>query len=365
MELKNGKITEKELVTKYGSAAQKESYNSYGKLISKNKRTLLSKLSRYCTVKDLGNHEYKITKIYDYPLPANWNKMNKSLYQYIIPLVLNCLVNGHDKNNKIDITVGKWAREIKMVNRNYNLIKYNTAEGSCETDIALNTINEFYDKADSMINWYITNALDYLKAAGLIIWREVNRVSVEVSDEMVVIDQDGTVKVNINLENHQATEEEMEYYAECIDIADRECGIECSKERYYSGKAKKFNEILKRELYRRKIKSIYKTYEAYYINLDKCNGLLNHFGKINYQTLINKFNKEFSQMIIENADKRFENNAKKYLYTNKSEYKSCFSSLCDITINNKAQYLGGKISEKKKDDNYNLQITHATRVKEE
>lgn len=358
MELKKGKITEAELVAQYGSDTQKKSYAANGKLLTKNKRTLLTKLSRYCTIKDLGQREYRITQVYDYPLPSNWAKMNKSLYQYIIPLILNSLINGHDQNNKINITVGKWAREINMVNRNYNLIKYNPNDGSAETKIALDTINEFYDKADYMINWYITNALDYLKSAGLIIWRESNRVSVEVSDESATIDQNGNVRVNINIDNHQASEDEMEYYAECIDVADKECDIENAKERYYSHKSKKFNEILKQELYKRKIKSIYKTYEAYYINLDKCKGLLNHFGKVNYQTLINKFNRDFSQMIIENADKRFENNAKKYLYRDKSEYKSCFSSLCDITINNKADYLGGKISEKQKDDEYSLQITH-------
>lgn len=358
MELKKGKITEAELVAQYGSDTQKKSYAANGKLLTKNKHTLLSKLSRYCTIKDLGQREYRITQVYDYPLPSNWAKMNKSLYQYIIPLILNSLINGHDQNNKINITVGKWAREINMVNRNYNLIKYNPNDGSAETKIALDTINEFYDKADYMINWYITNALDYLKSAGLIIWRESNRVSVEVSDESAIIDQDGNVRVNINIDNHQASEDEMEYYAECIDVADKECGIENAKERYYSHKSKKFNEILKRELYKRKIKSIYKTYEAYYINLDKCKGLLNHFGKVNYQTLINKFNRDFSQMIIENADKRFENNAKKYLYTDKNEYRSDFSSLCDITINNKTDYLGGKISEKQKDDEYSLQITH-------
>ncbi len=364
MNLKKGKISEQELVEKYGSDAQKKSYEIQGRLISKNKATLLKKLSRYCTIKDLGQREYRITKVYDYPLPANWTKMNKSLYQYIIPLILYSLINGHDKNNKINITVGKWAREIKMVNPNYNLIKYNPEDSSKETQIALQTINEFYDKADYMINWYITNALDYLKSAGLIIWREANRVNVEVSDGVTNIDQDGNIKVNIKTENHQASEDEMEYYAECINIADKECGIENAKERYYSHKSQQFNEVLKRELYKRKIKNIYKTYEAYYINLDKCNGLLNHFEKNDYSTLISKLNRDFSQMIMENADKRFESNARKYLYTDKNEYKSDFSSLCDITINNNAKYLGSKIAMKKKEDEYNVQVTHTTCVKD-
>lgn len=362
MEIKKGKIKEKKLVELYGSEKQKESYSEIGKFKGANKQTLLKKMSRYCDIKDLGNREYSITNVYDYPLPANWNKMNKSLYQYIVPLILNCLINGHDKNNKINITVGKWAREIKMVNRNYNLIKYNRDNSRREIQIETETINEFYDKADYMINWYITNALDYLKSAGLIIWRESNRVTTECVNEPVTIDQDKTVNVNITTEDHQASEEEMKFYAECIKIADRECGIESAKERYYSYKAKDFDEVLKRELYKRKIRSIYKTYEAYYIDLDKCNGLLEHFGEINYTNLIDKFNEEFSKMIVENADKRFEANAKKYLYADKEEYKGCFSSLCNITINNKAEYLGGKITQKRKEDDYSFHVIHSQKI---
>ena len=164
--IKKGKITEKKLVELYGSDSQKKSYEDNGRFVSNYKKTLLTKMSRYCNIEELGNRMYKITKVYDYPLPANFNKMNKSLYQYIVPLLLTNLINGHDENNKIDITVGKWAREINMVNRNYNLVKYNREDASKETQYSINTINEFYDKADDMIEWYITNALDYLKSAG-------------------------------------------------------------------------------------------------------------------------------------------------------------------------------------------------------
>ena len=318
----------------------------------------MKKISRYCAIKDLGNRTYKITEVYEHPLPSNFDKMNKSLYKYIVPLILNSLVNGHDENNKIDITVGKWAREINMVNHNYSLIKYNREDTSKETQILLDTINEFYDKADDMINWYISNALDYLKSAGLIIWREVNRVNIEVSDGKSIIDQDGNVEVNINIDSHQASKEEMEYYSQCIAIADKEANIENAQERYYSKKSKQFNEVLKRELYKRKIKCIYKTYEAYYVHLDKCQFLLNQFEEVDSQKIKDNFNKEFSDMIIENAGKRFEKNASKYLYNSKNEYQLSFESLCEITINNKTEYLGGRIREKDNDDDYNLQITH-------
>lgn len=356
--IKKGKLTEKKLVELYGSEAQKKSYKENGRFVSNYKKTLLTKMSRYCTIKDLGDRTYKITNVYDYPLPANFNKMTKSLYQYIVPLLLTNLINGHDENNKIDITVGKWAREINMVNKNYNLVKYNKEDTSKETQCSLDTINEFYDKADDMIEWYITNALDYLKSAGLIIWREVYRVSEEISSGESVIDEHGNIHVDISIESHQASEDEMNYYSHCVSIADKAARIENAGERYYSKKSKLFGEVLKRELYKKKIKCVFKTYEAYYVNLDKCNFVLDQFGDFQTDNLIGEFNEEFTKMLIENAGKRFDKNPNKYIsYSEKDDYTLCFQNLCEITIDKNTEYLGHRIREKTIDDDYTLKIT--------
>lgn len=356
--IKKGKLTEKKLVELYGSEAQKKSYKENGRFVSNYKKTLLTKMSRYCTIKDLGDRTYKITNVYDYPLPANFNKMTKSLYQYIVPLLLTNLINGHDENNKIDITVGKWAREINMVNKNYNLVKYNKEDTSKETQCSLDTINEFYDKADDMIEWYITNALDYLKSAGLIIWREVYRVSEEISSGESVIDEHGNIHVDISIESHQASEDEMNYYSHCVSIADKAARIENARERYYSKKSKLFGEVLKRELYKKKIKCVFKTYEAYYVNLDKCNFVLDQFGDFQTDNLIGEFNEEFTKMLIENAGKRFDKNPNKYIsYSEKDDYTLCFQNLCEITIDKNTEYLGHRIREKTIDDDYTLKIT--------
>nr|DAN96265.1 MAG TPA: hypothetical protein [Caudoviricetes sp.] len=362
--IKKGKISEKKLVELYGSEAQKKSYKENGRFIGNYKKTLLNKMARYCDIEDLGDRKYKITNVYDYPLPANFNKMTKSLYQYIVPLLLTNLINGHDENNKIDITVGKWAREINMVNKNYNLVKYNKEDTSKETQCPLDTINEFYDKADDMIEWYITNALDYLKSAGLIIWREVYRVSEEISNGETIIDECGNIHVDISIESHQASEDEMNYYSHCVSIADKAAKIENASERYYSKKARFFGEVLKRELYKKKIKCVFKTYEAYYVNLDKCNFVLDQFGKFQTDNLIGEFNKEFTNMLIENAGKRFDKHPNKYItYSEKDDYTLCFQNLCEITIDKNTEYLGNRIREKTIDDDYTLKITSSKKGK--
>ena len=355
--IKTGKISEKELVNLFGSDAQKKSYEENRRFVSNHKKTLLTKMQRYCQIKDLGNRTYKINKVYQYPIPNNFNKMNKSLYKYICPLLLSYLIDGHDETRKIDITLGKWAREINMVNQNYNLVKYNREDSSKEFQYPIDTINDFYNKADDMIDWYITNALDYLKSAGLIIWRDVYRINVELSSGEVSIDSQGNIYTDVTIDSHQASDEEMEYYSKCVSIADSIAGINNASERYYSEKAQRFNEVLREELYKRKIKCVYKTYEAYYVNLDKCKFVLNQFEKLKMDKLISAFNEEFTNMLVENAGKRFEKNPHNYIYCrDKDDYQSCFEGLCEVTVNSKTEYLGSRIKSSNFEDGYNLRL---------
>lgn len=357
--IKVGKITEIELVKLFGSDSQKKSYEEKGHFISNQKKTLLTKMEKYCNIKDLGNRSYKITKIYKYPLPNSLPKMQKSLYKYICPLILNYLIdNNYNKHRSIDITVGKWSREINMVNRNYNLVKYNKEDTSKETQYPIDLIYEFIEKTDDMLDYYITSALDYLKSAGLIIWREVHRLNVEVSDaEKITIDENGKVSLPLHIESRQATKEDMEYYSECIKIADQEANINNYTERYYSKKSNRFNEVLKRELYKRKIKCVYKTYEAYYIDPEKCKYILNQFQQTNRKMLIKEFNDEFTNMILENASKRFNKFPSKYLYCNgEDDYILWQEGLCEMTIANETEYLGNRIRKSEIIDEYSLEI---------
>lgn len=358
--IKLGKITEEEFVNIFGSEAQKKSYKENGRFVSAYKSAMFKKVDRYCEVeergKENGRQTYEIVNVYERPLPSNFNKMNKSIYKYIVPLILSNLIDNHDENNKIDITVGKWARNINMVNGNYKLCKYNqkqTADMLCSTHTI---VNEFYEKADDMIEWYISNALDYLQSAGLIIWRESHRVVIEKSSGKTIIDEDGNVRVDIRLDNHHASDDEMEFYSECVEIADKAAGIENQTERFYGHKAENFQRILNRELYKRKIKNVYKTYQAYYVHLDRCKYLLKQFEDLDNQTRIDNFNREFTDMIVENAEKRYDKKTGKY-QVSKEEYSLRFQNLCEITINNKTEYLGERIREKSIGDDYKLLIT--------
>lgn len=361
--INTGKITEQELVGLFGSDSQKKSYEENGRFIGSYKSAIFKKINKYCKIeereKENGRRMYEIMDVYKYPLPASFPKMQKSIYKYICPLILNYLIdNEYNKDRRIDITIGKWSREINMVNQNYNLVKYNKEDTSKETQYPIDLIYEFIDKTDDMLDHYITTALDYLKSAGLIIWRETYRINVEVSSEQdVTIDENGKISIPLHIESHQATDEEMKYYSKCIGIADKEANINNATERYYSKKSKRFNEVLKRELYKRKIKCVYKTYEAYYVNLEKCEYILNQLNQTNRKKLIKDFNEEFTNMILENASKRFNKFPSKYLYCNgEDDYILRQEGMCEMTIANETEYLGDRIKKSTIEDDYSLQI---------
>lgn len=77
-------------------------------------------------------------------------------------------------------------------------------------------------------------------------------MSEEISSEKTVIDEHGNIHIDISIESHQVSEDEMNYYSHCVSIADKAAKIENASERYYSKKARFFGEVLKRELYKKK-----------------------------------------------------------------------------------------------------------------
>lgn len=361
MEIKNiktGEITEQELVNLFGSEAQKKSYKSNGHFIGSNKQTLLKNISKYCKIEYCDRRIYRITEIYSYSLPSNFAKMNKSLYRYIIPLLLSYITDRHGGNNKSDMGLYRWAVKIGMVNKNFNLARYNQESTSLETGIPVTVINDFFNKSANMIGWYMDNAFSYLKSAELIVCNCVYYASKEISSGRIKIDENGNIYAGISLDRHRASKEETRYYFRCVNAANTVAGIENTKERYYGKKSDRFNSVLKKELYKEKIKCIYKTYEVSCTDTGKCRFVLEQFGEINHDRLTSRFNKEFTAMVMENAEKRFDAAPGKYRCCKcKDDYMGYFGWLCEMAIDKNTGYLGNRIKKKKFEDSYSLHIT--------
>lgn len=353
----NAIYPEKKLVDLYGSEAIKKSYHEKGHFIGNQKNTFLKNISKYCEVKELKNRRYRIKNIYEFAIPLNFNRMNKSLYKYSVPLLLNLIINKNDDTNIINMTLPKWARSIGIVNGNYNLARYNKPDTSKLIDQDESVVVEFFDKLNEMITWYMLNSFNYLKDAGLIEWYEVSHVVKEVTIKTLEIDEYGNINPNIKLDSHRSSKEEKEYYSKCVDIADKAANIEDKRERYFSNKTLMFTKVLNEELYKRNIKRVYDTYEIHCVNFDYCKFVLKLFGEFNKKEFISNQNKELCNMVIKNARKRFENNPSKYKRYSNEEYIICFEQLCNIVIDNDTENLKNRIKEKTIKDEYTLCFT--------
>ena len=342
LNLKPRAISEKRLVEIFGTPTIQKNYAVNGRFIGTEKKRVLEKASRFCDIRDDKNKKYYITKVYDNPLPSNFSKMNKELYRYICPLILSFLINKHDKNNKVAMTVGLWAREINMVNQNYGLLKdkYDLLEEKFKLGLNEKVYCDFYDRCDEAIEYYIVQALKYLQNAGLIIWRDVYFVQPTTP----IITKDKIVyKAIKDPKSKLATENDMKLYTECLKIADTKADIQNAKERYYSKKSKTFRTVLLRELKKYNIRYIFKSYEAYYVNLDRCNYILHQFnvGKKDMNNLIKDFNSAFINKLVENANTR-------KLQERIINYADCiddFLILCDMTINHETECLKERVYE--------------------
>lgn len=338
LKLKPRSISEKRLVEIFATPAIKERYKKEGRFVSSDKKRLLDRVKRFCDIRDEGDRQYYITKVYDNPRPSNFDKMNKDLYQYICPLILDALVNGKEANEKrkCTLTVGLWAREIQMVNYNYDIIKNaGIKKIEEEFDICYNTYYDFYNRCDEAIDYYIIQALKYLHSAGLIIWRDVYFIQ----SVTPTIEKDGDIYEKVEKPKvRQATEDDMKFYAKCIEIADTKANIKNAKERYYSKKAKPFRDALIKELNNGGILYIFKSYEAYYINRSRCKAVLNMFDVDD--NILDNFNAAFVDKLSTNADTR----KLQPKFQSNDNYIDEFLSLCDMTINNKTESLEERIN---------------------
>jgi hypothetical protein len=288
---------------------------------------------------DLGNRKYEIKEVYSVPKSKEVEKMMNGMYRYIVPLILLKLIEGHDENNRIALTSSKWAKQIHMINRNYDTVKYSRSEVARIYEWESDDVKDFFIKVDDMISSYLVMSLDYLKSTGSIIWREANVVHSSIpAERMSGYDENGKPKYELYYESeeHTASEEEMGFYTKCVEIADNEAGIEKGRanKRYYGDESKIFSLALARELNSRNIKYIYKTYEVYFIHLDWCKSLLKEFDiNKSIDDFIKEFNIEFQSLIMRNANTRYDKDVKNVILKYSEKYLDIFTNLCDITIN--------------------------------
>lgn len=357
--LKKGKINEKELIALFGSDCIKRNHQSNGCFRGDEKARILKKAREYCNILDNRDRTFTITKIYKNKLtdkenkdkedknelPNNFNKMNKGLYQYICPAILSLAIESYYKNNNnFSFTPNMLAKKIKMVNYNYELIRYHAPKVEKEFQLSKSVVYDFFNKCDSAINYYIPKALQQLIKANLITVqdkyciRPVKPTIIHNGIEYIAIKEQPC---------RIANEQDMIFYEQCIQLADACTGIKNNKERYYGKKSKAYNEIIYEELKQGGIKYLYKIYEIRCVDINKCKKILEVFN-CNESSNLNHFNNAFTEKLISNAQKREIKCLSEY---SREQYLDAYSNICGMVINSRAENLKEKILSKDQDEN--------------
>lgn len=333
MKIKKGFMTTNEFVEMFGSDKIKKTYLEEKNLSGSSRTYLIKKARRYCDI-EIKDGLYIIKEVYKYPIPSSFNKLNEGLYQYLAPIILNKLINVHDENNKIVLPLMDYARNINMINENYQPVKYNQRDISSIVNIDMVIINEYFEKVDDDIRYYIQRCLEYLQSADVLKWYKVPMVRKKKSS---VVIENGNPVINCDYEDVRATSEEVKYYNNLFEETRLELNIKSKSECFFGSKAIEFCKKLSEKLKETSnILYFYDSYEIYYTSKERCYNLLTKFKNYsNEKLIIKQFNTEFIKHIVSNAEKRQIKEIEKMIktYRVQGNYITDFKTLSELTIN--------------------------------
>lgn len=326
------KITEEELVERFGNDAQKEKYKKEGKLVSSNKQGVMSRASKYCVVTPIGKKMYKLTQQKKMPIMAN-SRMANGVYPYTCPLIIEYLLNSKIKD-KVILGRMSLAKNIEMVNEYYLAMNGNERMTADEFDLDTKSVYEFFGRVTDSVNRIIKQTLDYLQTLKLIIYKEnyivkwANAVPCGYTFEAEI----GTT---------MATDKEMDTYCKAVNRADKATGIVVANERFNSSKAYDWDRCLHEELGKHGISNMFRVYEVYAVDYENCRLFRDQFLDNDY--LMKELGKEFKHNIYNNVLKRIEKNPERYQgYSD--DLLFAYRFLSKICIGNPE----GKLTEKQK-----------------
>ena len=337
IDLKKQMYHEYELVKKLCTEAQIKSYEKNYKFSGGKQRSIfLDKLSAYCEYEhDRQNRTYTITELYDIPMTMAQARLHKGIYQFLAPLILNEMLNNHDENNKARMTIFDLARQVALINPNYDYVKFNMELSSDELDIPYLDINEFFKRADVKIDEYLRRCLKYLRSENCVLVNEVHVI--QTFEEKVDI-SDGVAVITKVKDLHTASDDEMNLYSRLVEEASNISGAHTNQEQWYGKNAQKFKRVLEESLRNNGIDYVCRAFEMWYVDLNKCEKMLAEYTQeFSIEEHADMLGKVFKLMIDENAENRL--GKKSYFDT---DYVEHFKTLSSLTILPDAEDLRGK-----------------------
>ena len=340
IKLRKGTYLEQTLVKKlctekqYSNYCNKNTFNG-----GKDKSGFLDKLSQYCDYEyDPEEKKYTILSVHDIPKTIYESRLHKGIYQFLAPLILHEIVNNHDHNNKATVTALDLALKIKMINPNYNHLKFDQEAASTDMEIPIYILAEYFNKADNRIDDYMRRCIKYLLSFNCIIGNEVHII--ETSERQTVLDGD-TVLITKRKNRHRADDEEMKLYSRLVDRASKFAGIHTHQEKWYGKKAKKYQKKLDELLQQHGIEYVCRGFELWYVDMKKCKKLLDEFSDISLNERTFALGEVFKVLMDENSKKQA---AQRGL---DNTYIEHFQNLSSITVLKDAENVRPKLKSAK------------------
>jgi hypothetical protein len=322
---KSRSLSEKRLVEIFATNPIQERYGLKHRFTGNDKKRVLERASNFCVIKDYGDKHYYISKVYQNPPPLNFDKMSNDIYQYLCPIILNIITSDNYKEDAQKLY--KWAIMTKMINENYYHIKNYPNTSMEQFYIKPKPFRDFYTRCESAIEYYIPKAFKYLQDADLITYDEVYYYKPAKS----VIEIDGIKYKSVKSPKQvRATEDDIQFYFDCMKNADIDVDIKKSKERYFGSKSKIYKNTLSEKLAEKNILYFYKTYECHVVNKARCIAVMEMFD---FNDIYTKLNQIFIDKLLTNAANCKKNDKEE----NRTEYLDNFADMCDITINHQTE----------------------------
>ena len=288
------KISEKELVKRFGNAKQKEKYESQGKLIGSNKQNVLKSAQKYCTVTPLENGMYKLTYQKPVAIAPDFPKTASGIYSYTCPLIVQYVMN----NDKSILGKISLAENIDMITEYYAPINYNPSYAADEFNLDRKAVYNYLENTTKLINYYIEETLKCLKKMQLVFYK-TNYLVVRGRSRLIVSGAE------LNVHSTIATEADLEIYKEAMREADVFAGTKNESERYYSTKSQDWSAKFYEVLNDNGIMNVYPVYEVYTVHKDWCEEYRKQFAEDD--VLIKGLGRELKQKIYDNMLKRIDN----------------------------------------------------------
>lgn len=291
--LNRGQYSEKKLVQIICTDAQKREYFKKERFPNKQKHdAFLKRLARYCEFEYISESgKYKIKKVFDTPLSEVEIKLQRGIYKYLAPLILDRVINTKGRSRYSIMSPYEFAKDIFLVNQNYGIAKSNKT--TICNDLAMHkyTVDEFFNNTDNRVAYYIEKCLQYLSSLNCLIYSKI----------FIICNAESETEPYTR---HKASKDEVSLYAQLVNIASQNAGIKYEYEKWYGPKATKYKPELDLLLQGNLIKYCITGFELWRIDERRCLDVLSLFkGK-----LITSIEKEigviFKTLIDDNAKNR-------------------------------------------------------------